>query len=68
MERTSRAALDSRARDLVVELAAKLGQDESDAAQRARLDAYAKSLGGEDDEDEDDEDEDEDAGDEDANA
>ena len=49
------------------------GQDESDAAQRARLDAYAKSLGGEDDEDEDDEDEDdededEDAGDEDANA
>ena len=49
------------------------GQDESDAAQRARLDAYAKSLGGEDDEDEDDEDEDdededEDAGDEDADA
>ena len=41
------------------------GQDESDAAQRARLDAYAKSLGArttdEDDEDEDDEDEDEDA-------
>ena len=49
------------------------GQDESDAAQRARLDAYAKSLGGEDDEDEDEDDEDEDAededaGDEDANA
>jgi len=35
-------------------------QDESDAAQRARLDAYAKSLGGDEGDDEGEEDEDED--------
>lgn len=40
-------------------------QDESDAAQRARLDAYAKSLGGDEDEDEGEDDEDEDEGDDD---
>jgi len=40
-------------------------QDESDAAQRARLDAYAKSLGGDEDEDEGEGDDDEDEGDDD---